>query len=229
MEFLNSSAVIDGCLIQGNQAEDAGGGINISGSTVTVSASIITANEATEAAGGVRVIGFGDSLGVLRMVNCFVVTNSASRERGGGIEFGYNYTGELMNVTVADNQSPVGGGVAKNFDPGDAVSVKMTNTIVFFNEGGDLLGSYLIAFSDIGVEVSGESNISADPLFVDRAGGDYHLSKDSPCIDAGTNDGVPNTDLDGDPRPDGCFVDIGADEWYQDRSCHRIYLPLAQR
>jgi len=73
--------------------------------------------------------------------------------------------------------------------------------------------------------ITGTDDISADPLFVNAAVGDFHLRSDSPCIDAGTNVGAPDHDFEGDPRPDGCFVDIGADE-YRGRTCHRIYLPL---
>jgi parallel beta-helix repeat protein len=45
-------------------------------------------------------------------------------------------------------------------------------------------------------------NIDADPLFLDPGGGDYHLARTSPCIDAG-NTGAPcmtSKDIDGDAR-----------------------------
>lgn len=49
-----------------------------------------------------------------------------------------------------------------------------------------------------------------DPFFVSQY--DYHLSPDSPAIDAG--DPVPvNEDFDGYPRPQGQGWDIGAYEW----------------
>ncbi|MFQ5343722.1 MAG: choice-of-anchor Q domain-containing protein, partial [Anaerolineae bacterium] len=65
----------------------------------------------------------------------------------------------------------------------------------------------------------GPNDISADPLFRNQAGDDYHLCAGSPLIDAGTNQGAPATDIDGDVRPyDGdnegvAVTDIGADEW----------------
>jgi len=65
----------------------------------------------------------------------------------------------------------------------------------------------------------GIHDVSQDPLLADPAGGDYHLLRNSPCIDAGDPATPPGTDFDGDPRPfdgnhDGHAVaDIGADEF----------------
>jgi len=69
--------------------------------------------------------------------------------------------------------------------------------------------------------------IHADPVFVEPGGDDYHLSSDSPCIDAGTTavpdpPGLPITDFEGDPRISDAAPDIGADEFRQ----RRIFLPL---
>ncbi len=63
----------------------------------------------------------------------------------------------------------------------------------------------------------GATDISADPLFVDSAGSDYHLQTGSPCIDAGDDTAVDSSglerDLDGNPRIMGAHVDIGAYEF----------------
>ena len=42
-------------------------------------------------------------------------------------------------------------------------------------------------------------------------GGDYHLTEASPCIDDANSAGL-DTDIDGEPRPQGARFDMGADE-----------------
>jgi len=66
---------------------------------------------------------------------------------------------------------------------------------------------------------SGEHSIAKDPKFVDVAGHDFHLQKNSPCIDAGDPDTPPSYDLEGKRSPqdgdgDGDpIVDMGVYEY----------------
>jgi len=67
---------------------------------------------------------------------------------------------------------------------------------VYFSPEGDSI-SITISFSDVQNGEAGivtnnngivnwlEGNIDALPLFVDPGNGDYHLTENSPCIDAG--------------------------------------------
>lgn len=58
-----------------------------------------------------------------------------------------------------------------------------------------------------------------DPLFVDAANGNYHLSPGSPAIDTASNTptgGLRAFDLDGSPRPFNGTADIGAYEYQGD-------------
>jgi streptogramin lyase len=60
----------------------------------------------------------------------------------------------------------------------------------------------------------GLNDISVDPLFVDKAAGDYHLSTNSPCLNAGDNSVLKPSwmDLDGRVRLHEGQVDLGAYE-----------------
>jgi VCBS repeat-containing protein len=49
-------------------------------------------------------------------------------------------------------------------------------------------------------------------LFVNAPGFDFHLSATSPAVDAGTSSFAPAVDLEGNARPSGAAVDIGAFE-----------------
>jgi len=53
-------------------------------------------------------------------------------------------------------------------------------------------------------------------LFVDQAGGDLHLTHQSPCCDSGNSEipGLTALDFEGDPRVASTDVDMGADEAY---------------
>ncbi|MFZ5477870.1 MAG: right-handed parallel beta-helix repeat-containing protein [Myxococcota bacterium] len=65
---------------------------------------------------------------------------------------------------------------------------------VWGNEGG--------AFDGMGDPAGEDGNFSADPLFVDPDGGDWHLDAASPCRDAGE---PGETDADGSPADLGRF------------------------
>jgi len=61
-----------------------------------------------------------------------------------------------------------------------------------------------------------EGELFVDPELPD---GDYHLKEGSPAEDAGTATDAPPADVDGDPRPSGDGVDVGADERFVPPPC----------
>jgi hypothetical protein len=63
--------------------------------------------------------------------------------------------------------------------------------------------------------------ISTDPLFANPATGDFHLLYGSPCINAGSiSAGGGRLDMDGEPRPFGSAMEMGADEFTDADSDH---------
>ncbi|HDZ44664.1 MAG TPA: hypothetical protein ENH55_02045 [Aurantimonas coralicida] len=126
---------------------------------------------------------------------------------------------DLRNLTFSMNSAIQGGGAAYIRSGVDSPSI--TNSIVWGDTDPAIVisgGELSIDYSDIDggfarIEILnggtlnwGAGNIVIDPAFNDPANGDFHLTGNSPCIDAADNTAVPAgtvTDLDGNPR----FVD----------------------
>ncbi len=164
---------------------------------------------------------------VLRFDNCLFAGNTGVRGGGLGIESGVWAELEVRNCTFYGNFATDSGGGLKASSP-----TSLHNTILWGNDapegsqlrmaGGDLDLAYCDVQGGLGgcslgeyVDLTLTELIDANPLCADPAGGDYHLSAGSPCIDAGDPDFVPQpdeTDMDAEPRIMGCRVDMGADE-----------------
>ncbi len=138
--------------------------------------------------------------------------------------------GEVYNNTFVGNGNGIRlqGGV---WDVYNNIVVNSTvNGIFDFGLAGfpAAVGSYTLDFNCLfgngvaygGGLVAGPGGIAADPMFVNAAANDFHLSASSPCIDAGRFILPPYmaSDMDGDPRqlPGSSGTlrsDMGADEY----------------
>lgn len=224
-------AILDGNVISGNTAVRDGGGVMIWNANPRLDANRIHNNSA----GGGGGISMGNNARPT-LFNNLLVDNSA-----GGLLIVHS-SPEVVNNTI------VGGGLP---DSGDAIHLTsfgcsppycttgtfINNLIVNYEVGVRGSGTItpVIDYNDVwshtlanydlpGSVVTGTHNISQDPLFANPAVGDYHLQADSPAIDAGHPAGAPpapSRDIDGETRPIGAGVDIGADE-----APFRIFLPL---
>ncbi len=229
-----SARILDN-LIADNVTGSSSGGISLfAAGTPTIMGNRILRNSTAFEGGGIAMFNFSDAL----VVQNVIAQNSASL--GGGVAFlvpSGNRGPLLVSNTIVDNSSPSGSGVyADGFD----AQTQLTNNIVVarsgqvavfctadFDPAGPIF-TFNDAFAPAGAAYAGAcpdvtgvaGNHSVDPIFVDQAGGDYHLRSESPVVDAGDNSppDLPAFDLDGDPRitdgnADGAaVVDLGVDE-----------------
>jgi len=80
------------------------------------------------------------------------------------------------------------------------------DNLFFGNPAGDL------ADGTVAAGLAYSNNVIADPLFVNRAGGDYRLSAGSPAVGRAVAAYSQSTDLTGASRPAGGAPDLGAYE-----------------
>jgi len=197
-----SNSTLDGFTITngstvGSTVEN-GGGILIGSSSPTITNCIIKNNTSNRNGGG---LAFNTSEPTI--VNCTFSNNTAA-VNGGAISFN-NSAPIITNCTFSNNNASDNGGAIACSIPQSGTA--MANSILW-GDSPDEIYCYSaiisITYSDIQGETTwpGTGNINTDPMFVDEANGDFRLSEDSPCIDAGDNSALalPATDIAGDDR-----------------------------
>ncbi|MFY9342391.1 MAG: hypothetical protein WAT39_07870 [Planctomycetota bacterium] len=170
------------------------------------------------------------------MRNCVVTGNTGGNAGTPGNVHGGDGAGATgataftaISVTIAGNvggQPQPLGSVTGGLTVGGFMvsSAALRNCIVWGNTKSgvpsDLYASGIVASAqacDLGAvagTVTGPANFSADPLFVNLAAGDVHLTAGSPCRHAGLGVvDLPLFDFEGDPRMIGPGTDVGADEY----------------
>ncbi|RZB37637.1 MAG: hypothetical protein SRB2_00739 [Desulfobacteraceae bacterium Eth-SRB2] len=206
-------ARVSGFTITNGRVKDKGGGIYCGNSSPTITNCIIINNTAVSSSnnsqgGGIYLGTAGSST----ITNCVIARNT-SNYQGGGI-YTYNARPTITNCTITRNVAVDGGGIYVRYKPVPT----LTNCILYGNTPNQVVkesvntNSPKIIFSIVEGGYSGWGNINVDPLFI-GSGDFYHLTKKSPAINAGISREAPKIDIDGDPRPKGKRIDIGADEY----------------
>jgi predicted outer membrane repeat protein len=228
-----TSLVLTGCLFDGNSSATDGGALYLyKTATATITACTFRANTAAGDGGAIRNYQASPTI-----VSCLFAGNTATGN-GGAVQNLSGSAPSLLNCTLVANTAGKGGAVAAlgGGNPSVSNSILWDNTAtqgasVYLGtwqwgnpqtatatvKFSDVQGGRNSAFTDPGCTLTWDSasNIDRDPLFAASGTGDYHLTADSPCLDAGDPAYTPGsgvTDLDGHPRSQGAAVDLGAYE-----------------
>lgn len=210
------NTVISQTLLEGNVADEFGGGICPLYRTVTVRECIIRNNRAANGGG----IGCDYEAGTLTVASTLITDNNAAN--GGGVWM--DTAARYSSCTIARNSATnAGGGVYVGRS-----GCNLSNSVVWDNTAlvGKQIRSTTGALSvrhcayPIGAgETTGvgltTGSVYTNPLFVNPLGSNFRLSGGSPCIDSGNNSLLPSGipwDLDGAGRmaDDPAVVDTGA-------------------
>ena len=194
--------------------------MTLSTDNATISKCDFRHNRSTGSGLGGGALRVGNSVGFpiesYTITNCVFFKNS-TLVRGSAISI----TGVDMGgtpTTTADIQTCTFNGNVSSSNSGvidyDISGSTVTNCIISGNTGPSINPPNIIpvTFSIIAGGHVGMGNLDVNPFFVNVNTGDLRVLSSSPAVDAGTLTGAPADDFNGDPRPQGSGVDMGAFE-----------------
>jgi hypothetical protein len=192
------SPYIADCLVHDNVTAYYGGGISGWHSNPTIERTVMIHN--TGVVGG----GFAWGQGAPVVRNCTIANNTASQMGAGMLCWDACISNFNMTSCIIANNTGIG---VSFVEPGNNVYHLRYNDI-FGNTGGNFAGN-----TPPGLGVLDHTNANGDPCdqfyniilnphFVNAAASNYHLTAESPCIDAG-DPALPHD-------PDNSVADIGA-------------------
>ena len=202
---LISNVLVERNVVHGNGA-NGGSGINMDGVTSSVVRNNLLYDNHASGISLYRIDGATGSGGNV-VVNNTVVMASDGRWC---VNINTGSTGNTIRNNILYNLHATHGAIAidSSSRPG---FVSDHNAVInrFSIDQGDTVMS-LAAWQALGYDAASFVTTPA-ALFV-APGTDFHLLTTAPAIDAGNAAGAPSDDLDGNPRPVGAAVDIGAYE-----------------
>jgi flagellar hook assembly protein FlgD len=234
----NSSLSLNNCTVRNNSAQTFGGLSSYTDNEYEVFLNISECSFSGNQ--GFRVGALKVSVNSLNSINHVIVLNSEFFDNTGYSELngsgaismtalGTNYSSNnstlnIENCTIEQNYGTVGG-VDVNTLTVYKLTSNVVNSIVRNNTNvqipvSEYEGFTTVEYSNIQGGFDGQGNIDEDPLYVNAANHDYHLTVQSPCIDTGhpdnDGDGIScNTDTD-DQDPDGTTLDMGCYYFHHD-------------
>ena len=208
-----SGGTVENCLIMSNDVYSAthdwgrGGGAYLAGSSAILRKCTVTLNTVDSVrqsgGGGVYIESTGGTV-----ENCLITRNQARgdtsnvyrRDGGAGVRMN---GGTLRNCTIADNIGTNHAGCGVRQTAGTIVNSIIVNNVGSSVNYAGIAGG--IANSCCPDLRTGAGNVTANPVFVDRANANYQLDFGSPCIDAGSTAAGAADDLLGAVRPQSVY------------------------
>jgi hypothetical protein len=212
--------ILNNCVISGNTADKRAGGLYNRQGDPTLTNCIFINNSSGNNGGAIY---NHNSSPVL--TNCTFIGNSAVSS-GGGINNGSDSSPEVVNCTfTANSAGSSGGAIANHLSHPSVINCILWGNTAPAGPQISLLSSSWVSISYSDLQGSLEAiyddgtgsilwdlgNIAENPKFKSD---NYHIEMASPCVDAGdpARDYSGQTDIDGEPRLMGPYVDMGSDE-----------------
>ncbi len=232
-----SQGAITDCLVANNLGEGwyplnmYGGGLFLEAGTWTLDRVRVSRN--TTSVGGSQygtTSAFGGGLylnATCTLRNCLIDGNDAKststtgKVPRGDAAYVAGGTVAFENCTVVTNHPVAHARAGDSYTAGLGIERAGTSTVnirnsILWGNGDDLIGTIaLLRYSNIeDGDVGDGTCISANPQFVSLAAGDYRLTKSSASLNVGEYQSwmAGATDLDGRPRIQSTYVDLGAYE-----------------
>jgi hypothetical protein len=153
--------------------------------------------------------------GNARIFNCIFTNNTSAYN--GGAEHGQAIFYNCLFYRNSGLGAVCGGMVVNCTSVKNSKGLRycyIFNSVTYYNDSSDQYSTYLITNS-CAPGISGNNNVSSDPIFVNWTNHNCRLQAGSPCIDKGTNMSWMTTtnDLDNNQRIFNNIVDMGCYEY----------------
>ncbi|MBZ0266362.1 right-handed parallel beta-helix repeat-containing protein [bacterium] len=221
------SFVLKNSTIMHNESLMHGGGMWVSDCGAIIDHTVIANNYSHASGGGI----YFDARRHNREISVSnnTVVNNVAIEEGGAIYayVGPNYPMNIQNTIAAFNRGENAFVllIPQPYEPGFLITL---NNLMFYENDEDIyyddtFGDYPEGLGEVDrINLNGDScdayfNLFLDPQFVDAEAYDFHLTEDSPCIDAGN--------IESPFDPDSTITDLGAFYFHHENSIKNFNSP----
>jgi predicted outer membrane repeat protein len=192
--------ILEETIIQGNIAENDGGAINLNGYNTKLE---IQFGEIINNSSETSAILYANN-GLVKLQNVLIESNQSESYPSGLLIKNSNIS--LLNTTITTNKI-LNQGIGGNINFEQYGTLKIINSILWGNDGSELYlkpdgfpknvytshstmnngREGIINSINDSIYYFEDSNLNIDPKFISPEKGFYYITKESPCVDAGTN------------------------------------------